>query len=203
MKKGLKMKIKNKKKYFIFANFIIFLLLFINPSIYANSIQSNFFNVSSNKINIFKIDPNRKILPVNVLQIQEEQNNIDLTIKQKLDKLFKDDKELQQFITNSVLPWVEVESKGYGVHISHRKIILSNRTIVWRSVINYRFFNDSDYTRGRFKGNDEWMNISGSQHIRLIGFIGYVSFKSNVLLSRFRIHNIIIHGYTLRIEKLK
>jgi hypothetical protein len=198
------MKIKNKNKYFIFTNFIIFLLLCINPSIYADSIQSNLLNVSSNKINIFKIDPNGRISPVNILQIQEEQNNIDSTIKQKLDSLFKDDKKLQQFInTNNVLPWVEVESKGYGLHKSFRKIFLSNRTIIWRSVIKYRFFNDSDYTKGRFKGNDEWMTISGSQHIRLIGFIGYVSFKSNVLLSRFKIHEIIIHGYTLRIDKLK
>jgi len=198
------MKIKNKNKYFIFTNFILFLLLCINPSIYANSIQSNLLNFSSNKINIFKIDPKAMISPVNILLKQGEQNNIDSTIKQKLDSLFKDDKKLQQFInTNNVLPWVEVESKGYGLHRSLPKIFWSNRTIIWRSVIKYRFFNDSDYTKGRFKGNDEWMTISGSQHIRLIGFIGYVSFKSNVLLSRFKIHEIIIHGYTLRIDKLK
>ena len=198
------MKIKNKNKYFIFTNFIIFLLLCINPSIYADSIQSNLLNFSSNKINIFKINSNAMISPVNILLKQVEQNNLDSTIEQKLDNLFKDEKKLQQFIyTNNVLPWVEVESKGYGLHRSLPKIFWSNRTIIWRSVIKYRFFNDSDYTKGRFKGNDEWMTISGSQHIRLIGFIGYVSFKSNVLLSRFKIHEIIIHGYTLRIDKLK
>lgn len=198
------MKIKNKNKYFIFTNFIIFLLLCINPSIYADSIQSNLLNFSSNKINIFKINSNAMISPVNILLKQVEQNNLDSTIEQKLDNLFKDEKKLQQFIyTNNVLPWVEVESKGYGLHRSLPKIFWSNRTIIWRSVIKYRFFNDSDYTKGRFKGSDEWMTISGSQHIRLIGFIGYVSFKSNVLLSRFKIHEIIIHGYTLRIDKLK
>ncbi len=196
------MKIKNKNKYFIFTNFIIFLLLCINPSINADTNQSNLLNVSS-KINIFKIDPNGKLSPINLLLIQEK-NNINSTTDQKLDVLFKDDKELQQFInTNNVVSWVEIESKGYGLHRSFRKIFWPNRTIIWRSFIKYRYFNDSDYTRGRFKGNDEWMTISGSQHIRLIGFIGYISFKPNVLLSRFKIHNIIIHGYTLRIDKLK
>jgi hypothetical protein len=139
-----------------------------------------------------------------MLMTIEEENNLDSTITQKLDDLCKNDSKLQQFINkNSFLPWIEIESNGSGFHRSFRRVFLVNRSIIWRSIIKYRFFNDSDYTKGRFKGNDEWITITGSQKVRLMGFIGYVCFKPNFLLSRFKIHNISIHGYTLRVDKLK
>jgi len=198
------MNIKNINKYFVFTSFIILLVLSISPLINADNTKPNFLYISSNKINIFKIDLNGQISPVNLIITQEEEKNLDSTITKKLYDLFKNDKELQKFKNkNSVIPWVEVESKGFGFHRSFRKIFWSNRTIIWRSIIKYRYFNDSDYTKGRFKGNDEWINITGSQRIRLVGFIGYISFKPNIFLSRFKIHNINIHGYTLRIDKLK
>jgi len=197
------MKIKNLNKYFVFTSFII-LVLCIIPSINADTNKSNFLGASSNKINIFKIDSNGQISAINVVITQEEENNIDSAIKQKLDVLCKNDKEIQQFVNkNSVVPWVEIESKGCGFHRSFRRIFWSNRTIIWRSFIKYRYYNDSDYTKARFKGDDEWMTITGSQHIRLVGFIGYVSCKSNIFHSRFNIHNITINGYTLRIDILK
>jgi len=191
------------KKYIRYYS-IIFLIISISPAIKAEINNTDFLNVFSKKINIIKIDSNEKISPINLkLKIQEE-NIIDLSIEQELDTLLKNDKELQNFIkTNNVLPWVEVESKGYGVHSSFRRIFWPNRNLFWRPVIKYRYYNNSDYTKGRFKGTEEWINITGPQNIRLVGFIGYISIKPNFFLSRFKIHDIIIHGYTLRIDKLK
>lgn len=198
------MKVKNINKYFVFTIFIIFLILCILPSINADSNCSNSLKISGCKTYIFKVDLNGKISPINVVKVQENEKNFDLTITQKLDDLCKDDKELQELInSNSILPWVEVESKGIGFHRSFRKIFWSNRTMFWRLNIRYRFFNESDYTKCRFKGGNNWINITGSQRIRLVGFVGYVSFKPNFFLNRFKIVGISIHGYTLRVDKLK
>ena len=202
--KCVNMRLKNINKYIAFASFIIFLILSISPSISAIINNTEFLDIFSNKSKILKIDSNGRILPINLEIRVEEENNIGLTVEQELDTLLKNDKELQNFLkTNNVLPWVEVESKGYGIHSSLRRVFWSNRNLLWRSLIKYRFYNDSDCTKGRFKGTEEWINITGRQNIRLVGFIGYVSFKPNFFLSRFKTHEIIIHGYTLRIDKLK
>ena len=198
------MMFKNLKKHLIITNFIFLLILFILPSINADIIKSNFLNLSLNRINILKIDSKGQISPIKLITTQLEDNNIELTIAQKLQDLCKNDIELQRFIkTNSLIPWVEVESIGYGFHKTSHRIYLANRSILWRYIIRYSFCNDSDYTKGKFKGNEEWLTITGHQNIRLVGFIGYVYFKPNYLLSRFKIHEIIIYGYTLRIDKLK
>ncbi|MGF3555212.1 MAG: hypothetical protein ACQXXF_08135, partial [Thermoplasmatota archaeon] len=90
-----------------------------------------------------------------------------------------------------------------GIHWSFPRIFSPNRALVWRFIIKYTFYNDSDYTKGRFKGDDNWINITGIQHVRLMGFTGYISFKPNIILGSFKVHEITIHGYTLRIDKLK
>ena len=198
------MKVKNINKYFIFTIFILFLMLCTSTSIIADINKSNILNISSNKINIIKINSNGKISLINMAIAPEKENNIDSSLVQKLDELCKNDKKIQQLVNKyNFLPWVEVESKGYGFHKSFHRILWSNRTIFWRSSIKYYFYNDSDYTKGKFKGDEEWITITGSQRIRLVGFIGYVTFKPNFYLSRFKTHDIIIHGYTLRIDKLK
>lgn len=191
-------------KYLVFTIFILFLILVIFPSINAIENKSNILNIPSNKTNIFRIGLNGKISLINILNVNDNENNFDLHISKKLNDLCENDEEIQNLInSNNVLPWVEVESSGNGFHRSLRRVIFSNRTLFWRSNIRYHFYNDSDYTKCRFKGDNEWINITGSQRIRLVGFIGYVSFKPNFFLNRFKVHEISIHGYTLRVDKLK
>lgn len=194
------MKDKNIKKYFVITSFIILSIIFILPCVNAEVNESNYLNLPINKISTFKINFKGEISLVNIVNKLEESNKIN----NKLSELCKNDKELQKFIkTYNFLPWVEVESKGYGLHCSFHRIFLSTRSVLWRSIIKYNFYNDSDYTKGRFIGDDKWINITGKQQIRLVGFRGYVSFKPSIILGRLKVHDIVIHGYTLRIDKMK
>ncbi|MGF3554933.1 MAG: hypothetical protein ACQXXF_06665, partial [Thermoplasmatota archaeon] len=69
---------------------------------------------NQNKINIFKINLNGEITPINYI-LKSEENNTSINITRTLDELCKNDKNLKEIIKkNKIIPWVEVESKGTG-----------------------------------------------------------------------------------------
>jgi len=187
------------ERHFGVGIIIMLFILSISPSINADFNKENLSQSNPpNKIILYKVDSSGQMKPLEVYIKPEEGQDLESSVTKKCKELCENDTEIQQFINTKegFIRWVEVESKGKGFHWSFRRILLSNRNLMWRSIIRYRYFYAEDYTNIRIKGTDEWITLmEGQQRIRLVGFTGYVSFKPNLLWG-----NTIIHGYTLRVE---
>lgn len=188
---------KNIKKHFDFGITVMFLILTISPSINADLLQSE-PDETCNEIALFRVDSNGQIMPVDVCITSVEGQDLETTIAEKCKELCENDKELQQTIRNvdESSKWIEVESKGRGFHWSFRRIIFSNRNVLWRLVIKYRYFFGDGYTKIRMNESDEWTTlVEGPHFVRIIGFTGYVNFKPRIFWG-----STIIHGYALGID---
>lgn len=190
----------------IYSTALLFLTLCVFPAIDAErsttSNQSETLGTETEEITIYKVETNGRMTPIKVCINSEDEKNLDSTIAEKCKELFENDKQLQQKVNTyrslklfTPLRPVEVESKGWGVHYSIRRLFWAHRFLIWRSVIKYHFFNSTDYTKFELKDFGE-MTVTGDQNISLIGFTGYVNYKPNI----FKDHTIIIHGYCLRLE---
>ena len=194
---------KNTKKYYVVGILLLFFGLAIFPSINAESNkmytpQLDISNEVKKEITLYKIDTDGRITPVDVDIALEKGQDLETIIAEKCKELCENDGEIQQSIAikEGYPKWIEIESNGKGFHWALRRIRLANRTVIWRTMIKYRYFFKEDYTNIRFNESGEWIPLlKGPQIIRLIGFTGYVNFKPRIFWG-----STIIHGYALSVE---
>ena len=190
------------KKYFLIG--IIFLFISNNILQFAsaeiNDTSNNMIKPVKDcrQITFYRIDINGKIQPFVVEIDLENEDSEQLKIAEKCKELFNADNELQMSLNENKneIKWIEVSSEGRGFHFSYRRIWITNRTVIWRTIIRYRFFFENDYTKIRSNESEQWKYlINGSQKVQLRGFTGYIHFKPKSLWG-----NTIIYGKTFSID---
>ena len=112
-----------------------------------------------------------------------------LVIAEKCQELFENDIELEQFFkSNPKFLDREIKAKGSGLHwCLLLRVPFLNRSVLWRSVIRYRFLGEEDYTMVKLLG--EWTTWAIGPHAaRIVGFRGYVYFSPRWLFGLTILH---------------
>ena len=186
----------------IFCVVFLFVICEIAPSIIAqpddkDSNYLDYYKENEKEITLYKVDITGRVQPVNTIITLDENQDEDELIAKKCKELFEEDEDMQRSIcTLEDNAWVEIESMGKGFHWSFRRMFLTNRTVIWRTMIKFRYFYAVDYTNIRYNGSEDWTPLlEGPQKIRLIGFTGYINFKPRIFWGK-----TIIHGYALGLD---
>lgn len=165
-----------------------------------NSNKDNLVKTINNfkEITLYRIDINGKILQIAIEIEFEKDKNEEIIIAEKCKELFNADANLQMSINENKdeIQWIEVMSEGKGFHLSLRKIRITNRNVTWRTIIRYRYFFESDYTKIRLEESEQWRYLlNGSQKVQLKGFTGYIYFRPKSFWGK-----TIVYGKTLGID---
>ena len=194
------------KKYLVVEVAIMFLVLSIFPSITAGSEKTFVPQLKNSEepnkiITLCRIGPNWEITPVEVSIRLDEGQSLEEAIADKCQELYENDEELKELLDPefNFIDW-EIKASGKGFHLSFLlRLPIFNRSVLWRSLIRYKFIGGDDYTMIKVSG--EWeMWDKGPHSARVLGFRGYVHFTPDRLLFRRFFGDLVIHGYYLQVS---